>query len=147
MFYALRNLFALIGYIVVVIAIVVAVKVAPMRQTFESFDKNAINVYSEMMRLVLETGDAAAAMVWKVEVNEGLTAADMEQTIRFAANEHSIKNVGEFPLSGQIEAMSGEKSRYLKIFMFCNVLTALQMLNYSDAYSAFFTLPHQYGRR
>ncbi len=137
MFYALRNLFALVGFIAVVVALYAAVKMAPMMQTFEAFDEKAIDVYSEMMAMVVETGNAAEAMVWKVAVSEDLTADDVEETMRFVANEHNIKNVGELPLSREIEAMSGEKSRYLKIFMFCNALTALQMLEYSDAYSAF----------
>jgi uncharacterized protein (DUF302 family) len=137
MFYALRNLFALVGFIVIVIAIYGAVKIAPMMQTLDSFDERAIDVYSEMMTQVLETGNAAEAMVWKMQVNEDLTAKDVEETMRFVANEHNIKNVGELPLSSQIEAMSGQSSRYLKIYMFCNALTAEQMLEYSDAYSAF----------
>ncbi len=137
MFYALRNLFALVGFVAVVIAIVAAIKMAPMMQSFESFDEKAIDVYSEMMALVVETGNAAEAMVWKVAVSEDLTADDVEETMRFVANEHNIKNVGELPLSREIEAISGKKSRYLKIYMFCNALTALEMLDYSDAYSAF----------
>lgn len=137
MFYALRNLFALVGFIAIVIAVYGAIKIAPMMQTFDSFDDRAIDVYSEMMTQVLETGNAAEAMVWKVPVNEDLTANDVEETMRFVANEHNIKNVGELPLSSQIEAMSGQSSRYLKIYMFCNALTAAQMLEYSDAYSAF----------
>lgn len=137
MFYALRNLFALIGFIATVFAIYAALKIAPMMQAFNSFDDKAISVYSEMMTQVIETGNAAEAMVWKVAVSEDLTADDVEETMRFVANEHNIKNVGELPLSSQIEAMSGESSRYLKIYMFCNALTAAQMLEYSDAYSAF----------
>ena len=137
MFYALRNLFALVGFVVIVVAIYGAVKIAPMMQTFDSFDERAIDVYSDMMTQVLATGNAAEAMVWKMQVNEDLTADDVEETMRFVANEHNIKNVGELPLSSQIEAMSGQSSRYLKIYMFCNALTAAQMLEYSDAYSAF----------
>ena len=110
---------------------------APMLQTLDAFDEKAIDVYSEMMTSVLETGNAAEAMVWKIPVSEDLAAADVEETMRFVANEHNIKNVGELPLSSQIEAMSGGSSRYLKIYMFCNALTAAQMLEYSDAYSAF----------
>ena len=48
-----------------------------------------------------------------------------------------IKNVGELPLSGQIEAMTGESHRFIKIYMFCNALTAAKMIEYSDAYSAY----------
>lgn len=137
MFYALRNLFALVGFLAIVVAIYAAVKIAPMKQAFDSFDEGAMDVYTEMMSKVLETGNSAEAMVWKVKVSEDLSADEVEETMRFVANEHNIKNVGELPLSGQIEAMTGTESRYLKIYMFCNALTALQMLDYSDAYSAF----------
>ena len=137
MFYALRNLFALIGFVAVVAAIIVGVRVAPMKQAFDGFDERALSVYSEMLDKLLETGNSAEATVWKVPVSEDISAEDVEETMRFVANEHNIKNVGELPLSKQVEAMTGEKSRYLKIFMFCNALTAAQMLEYSDAYSAY----------
>lgn len=137
MFYALRNLFSLIGFVVIVLAIYGAIKLGPMMQTFDSFDERAIDVYSEMMTKVLETGNAAEATVWKVPVNEDLSAEDVEETMKFVANEHNIKNVGELPLSAEVEAMSGKKSRFFKIYMFCNAMTAAMMLEYSDSYSAY----------
>jgi len=137
MFYALRNLFALVGLAAVVIAIVLALKVAPMKKAFDTFDENAMGVYSEMFTTLLETGNAAEATVWKVPVEEDLTVEDVEVALRAVANELNIKNVGELPLSAQVEAMSGEESRFFKIYMFCNALTAAQMLEYSDAYAAY----------
>ena len=137
MFYALRNLFSLIGLAVVVAAIYAAVTFAPMIKAFDSFDEKAIDVYGEMVTVLLETGNAAEATVWKVPVEEDLTVEDVELSIRAVANELNIKNVGELPLSDQVEAMSGEKSRFFKIYMFCNALTAAQMLDYSDAFSAY----------
>jgi uncharacterized protein (DUF302 family) len=137
MFYALRNLFSLIGLAVVVVAIYAAVTFAPMMKAFNSFDEKAIGVYGEMMQVLLETGNAAEATVWKVPVEDDLTVEDVEVAIRAVANELNIKNVGELPLSTQVEAMTGNKSRFFKIYMFCNALTAAQMLDYSDAYSAY----------
>lgn len=137
MFYALRNLFALIGFAAVVIAIYGAVKMAPMIGTFKEFDEKAIDVYGDMLMELLETGNAAEATVWKVAVEEDLTIEDVDETIKSVANELNIKNVGELPLSDQVEAMNGEKSRYFKIYMFCNALTAAMMLEYNDAYSAY----------
>ena len=137
MFYVLRNLFALIGFVVIVLVIYGTVKMGPMMQAFDSFDERAIDVYSEMMTKVLETGNAAEATVWKVPVNEDLSAEDVEETMKFVANEHNIKNVGELPLSAEVEAMSGKKSRFFKIYMFCNAMTAAMMLEYSDSYSAY----------
>jgi hypothetical protein len=137
MFYALRNLFALLGFIAVVIAIYAAVKMAPMMQTFDTFDDKAMGVYGDMMSTLLETGNAAEATVWKVPVEDGLTVEDVDIAMKAVANELNIKNVGELPLSSQVEAMTGNKSRFFKIYMFCNALTAAQMLEYSDAYSAY----------
>lgn len=137
MFYALRNLFALVGFAAIILIIYGAVKLEPMMRALDSFDEKAIDVYSEMVTKVLETGNAAEATVWKVPVNEDLSAEDVEETMKFVANEHNIKNVGELPLSSEVEAMSGEKSRFFKIYMFCNAMTAAQMLEYSDAYSAY----------
>ena len=137
MFYALRNLFALLGFAAVVVVIYGAVKVAPMKQAFDEFDENAIGVYSDMIVTLLETGNAAEATVWKIPVEEGLTVEDVDETVKAVANELNIKNVGELPLSSQVEAMTGKESRYFKIYMFCNALTAAQMLDYSDAFSAY----------
>ncbi len=137
MFYALRNLFALVGFVAVVAALYAVVKMAPMMQTFDTFDEKAMSVYGDMMTTLVETGNAAEATVWKVPVEEGLTVEDVEITLRAVANELNIKNVGELPLSAQVEAMSGKKSRFFKIYMFCNALTAAQMLEYSDAYAAY----------
>jgi len=137
MFYALRNLFSLIGLAVVIAVIYAAVTFAPMMKAFDSFDEKAIDVYGEMIEVLLETGNAAEATVWKVLVEDDLTVEDVELSIRAVANELNIKNVGELPLSDQVEAMSGEKSRFFKIYMFCNALTAAQMLDYSDAFSAY----------
>lgn len=137
MFYALRNLFALVGVAVLIACIYAAVRFEPMARAFESFDEKAPDVYAEMAAKLLETGNAAEATVWKVDVEDGLTVEDVEETMKFVANEHNIKNVGELPLSGQIEAMTGEPFRFLKIYMFCNALTAAQMLEYNDAYSAY----------
>ncbi len=137
MFYALRNLFALVGLLAVIAAIYAAVTISPMMQAFDEFDEKAIDVYSEMVSKLLETGNAAEATIWKVQAEEGLSAEDIDLSIKNVANELNIKNVGELPLSEQVEAMTGEKSRFFKIYMFCNALTAAQMLEYSDAYSAY----------
>jgi uncharacterized protein (DUF302 family) len=137
MFYALRNLFALIGLVFMVLAIYAYIQMAPMMKTFGEFDENAMSVYSDMVTTLLETGNAAEATVWKVQVEDDLSVDDVEVALRAVANELNIKNVGELPLSEQVTAMSGEESRFFKIYMFCNAMTAAQMLEYSDAYSAY----------
>jgi len=101
------------------------------------FDDKAPEVYMTMTKSLLASSNAAEATVWKIPVAEGLSVEDVEQTMRFVANEHNMKNVGELPLSEQVAAMTGKDQRFWKIYMFCNPLTAAKMIEFSDAYSAY----------
>lgn len=130
----IRNLLALLGLLL--IGAVVAGYLQYQKIATE-FDPEAPRVYMEMFEQILEQKDAAAATVWKMAVEEGLTADEVEETMKFVANEHNIANVGELPIYKDILAKTGEEYRYAKIFMFCNSLTAAKMMDYSDAYSAY----------
>lgn len=137
---AIRNVFALIGLLTVVGVAVLSTKAEPFfaaYQSFKTFEPEARDVYLEMAQRLVETGNAAEATVWKFKVEEDLSVEDVEETLRFVANEYNIKNVGELPLYQQVEAMTGEPFRFMKIYMFCNALTAAKMVDYSDAFSAY----------
>ncbi|MBT8129289.1 MAG: DUF302 domain-containing protein [Gammaproteobacteria bacterium] len=137
MFYFLRNLLAIVGLVVVIAAGYAMVKLQPSLTAISEFEDNAINVFADMGVKIVETGNMAEASIWKIPVDEGMTAEDVEETMKFVANEHNFKNVGEMPLYREVEAMSGEPYRYVKIFMFCNALTASRMLDYNDAFSSY----------
>lgn len=137
MIFVLRNLLAIVGLIAVVVIVYAAIKFEPAYRVLQGFDEKAIDVYTEIGEKLLETGNMAEATVWKVPVNDGLSADEVEEVMKFVANEHNIKNVGELPLYKEIKAMSGEDHRYVKIFMFCNAMTASRMMDYSDAFSAY----------
>ncbi|MGB7933931.1 MAG: DUF302 domain-containing protein [Gammaproteobacteria bacterium] len=137
MFRLIWNLLALIGLLLVAGMIYMATQLGENLTNLRSFDSKAPEVYLDMAKKLIETGNAAEATVWKVPVQEGLGWQDVEQTMRFVANEHNIKNVGELPLSEQVAAMTGKPQRFLKIYMFCNPLTAANMFDYSVAFSAY----------
>jgi uncharacterized protein (DUF302 family) len=137
MFRFIWNLLALIGLLLVAGMIYVSIQLGDNLVNLRSFDNKAPEVYLDMARKLIATGNAAEATVWKFPVKEGLKREDVEQTMQFVANEHNIKNVGELPLSEQVAAMTGKPQRYLKIYMFCNPLTAADMFNYSSAFSAY----------
>lgn len=137
MFKLIWNLLALIGLVIVAGLISVFVQHGEGLTNLRDFDGKAPQVYMDMAKSLLASGNAAEATIWKVPVEDGLSVEDVEDTLRFVANEHNIKNVGELPLSAQVEAMTGKKQRFLKIYMFCNPLTAAQMVEYSDAFSAY----------
>jgi uncharacterized protein (DUF302 family) len=137
MFYFLRNLLAILGLVAIIVAGYAVVKLQPALTAFGEFDDKAVDVFTDMGVKLIETGNMAEASVWKIPVAEGMTADDVEETMKFVANEHNFKNVGEMPLYKEVEAMSGESYRYVKIFMFCNALTASRMLDYNDAFSSY----------
>jgi uncharacterized protein (DUF302 family) len=137
MFYFLRNLFAVIGLVAIIAAGYAMVQLQPALTTIGEFDDNALDVVADMGARLVETGNMAEASIWKIPVQEGMTADEVEETMKFVANEHNFKNVGEMPLYKEVEAMSGKPYRYVKIFMFCNALTASRMLDYNDAFSSY----------
>ena len=137
------NLLALTGLVIVAGIIWVSVTYGFGLQNFKDlanlkhFDPQAANVYVDMTKSLLATGNGAEATVWKVPVEEGVSAEDVEDAMRSVANEHNFKNVGELPLSDQVALMTGKDQRFWKIYMFCDPLTAAKMVDYSDAFSAY----------
>ncbi|MCW8963620.1 MAG: DUF302 domain-containing protein [Gammaproteobacteria bacterium] len=111
--------------------------IAALIKLGDELDPKALEVYQSMMDRLIETRNTADATVWKVPVEEGLTVEDVELSMKNIANEHNIKAVGELPLSEQVKLMTGEEQRFLKIYMYCNPLTAMKMVEHSDAYSAY----------
>jgi uncharacterized protein (DUF302 family) len=134
---AIRNLLAIIGLVAVIAAGFAYTKIQPMMSSLDQFEDKSMDVFIDMGEKLIETQSMAEASIWKIPVEEGMTAADVEETMKFVANEHNFKNVGEMPLYKEVEAMSGQPYRYVKIFMFCNALTASRMLDYSDAFSSY----------
>ena len=134
---AIRNLLAIIGLVAVIAAGFANTKIQPMMSSLDQFEDKSMDVFIDMGEKLIETQSMAEASIWKIPVEEGMTAADVEETMKFVANEHNFKNVGEMPLYKEVEAMSGQPYRYVKIFMFCNALTASRMLDYSDAFSSY----------
>jgi uncharacterized protein (DUF302 family) len=133
----IKNGFALLGAVSVAAILWAIYLIEPAYHRFNSFDEKAFDTYQSLFKNILETGNAAEATVWKMQVDEGLKAAEVEEVMKFVANEHNIKNVGELPLYKQVEASTGKPFRFMKIYMFCNALTAAKMVRYSDAFSAY----------
>lgn len=133
----LRNVLALIGLLAIVVAVWAALKIQPYYSAFQGFDDKAMVTYQAMATKLIESGNAAEATIWKQKVNEDLSIEDVEDVMKSVANELNIRDVGQLPLSKQVELMTGKKQRFLKIYMYCNPLTAVEMVDYSDAFSAY----------
>jgi uncharacterized protein (DUF302 family) len=137
------NLLALVGLVIVAGVIWILATQGYGLQNIKdfanlrNFDPKAGSVYVDLTKNLLASGNAAEATVWKYPVAEDLSTDDVEEIMKFVANEHNIKNVGELPLSQEVAAMTGKDQRFWKIYMFCNPLTAAKMIDYSDAFSAY----------
>mgnify|MGYP001823588612 CR=1 FL=1 len=133
----IRNIFALIGVIAVVAVVYGYQKFSGDIEAFEGFDANAKDTYMSMWQKLKETGNSADATVWIVPLEEGVSVEDAEEAMKIIANDRNIMHVGEQPLSQQVELQTGEDQRFLKIFQFCDPMTAMKMVEYSDAFSAY----------
>ena len=133
----IRNLLAILGLVSIVVLIWGGMKIYPYYQAFQGFDDKAFETYKVMLDELVATGNAVEATIWKRQVKDGLTIEDVEDVMASVATELNIRSVGELPLSKQVELMTDQKQRFLKIYMYCNPLTAAKMVEYSDAYSAY----------
>lgn len=132
-----KNILAVIGAIALLLLIVAGVRGYAFYTAVQDLDPQARNVYREMLQRLADSGSAAEATVWKVPVAQGLTPEDVETAMKSAAVERNIKDVGELPLYKQIEATTGKPYRFIKIYMFCNAMTAARMIEHDLAYSAY----------
>jgi uncharacterized protein (DUF302 family) len=76
-------------------------------------------------------------MMWSVPVEEGLTPEEVIDSMKSLATSKNFLFVGESPFYKQIEAITGEKYRYVNFLSFCDARVGMQMLEYRDQYSGF----------
>ena len=130
----IRNLLALIGLLVLIAA---GVGYAAVSDRLREFDPQFLDVYQEFATRLLETGDPGVAMMWSVPVQEGLTPEDVVDALKSLASSRNMLFVGESPFYKQVEAMTGEKYRYINFLSFCSAKVGKLMLEYQDQYSGF----------
>lgn len=88
-------------------------------------------------RWVESGGDIAVATTWERKVKPGVTVADIEQVFAQVATERNMRPVGELPLSKELEARSGKKEKFLKVYSYCTPPTARIMVDFSPNMAAY----------
>ncbi len=68
------------------------------------------------------------------EVEEGISASEVDESIKQLAISEEILHVAMFPLSKQVEKVSGETYRHLSIHNICDAQTAAKLADISDAF-------------
>ncbi|MEW5837525.1 MAG: DUF302 domain-containing protein [Pseudomonadota bacterium] len=104
----------------------------------DKLDPQAMDTYMQMYdKFVASEGDLGAATVWAVKVNKGVTTDDIGEAFKSAALGSGLVDVGQMPLSKEIEARTGKPTRYLHIYQFCNPITARAATDFSPYFSAY----------
>ncbi len=133
----IRNILALLGLLAVGMVIWLGPTLYKYKAAFDEFDGKAFATYQNMADQLVETGNAAAATVWKAKVADGLTFEEVDESIKQTAIDRNIRGVGNLPLGDQVAAMTGKPWRKLNIYLYCNPLTAAKMIEHNVAYSAY----------
>ena len=130
----IRNLLALVGLLTLIVA---GIGYASIASKLQQFDPEFTTVYQQFAVRLLETGDPGIAMMWKVQVDEGLEPEEVIESLKSLASARNMLFVGESPFYKQVEAMTGEHYRYINFLSFCSAQVGKQMLDYQDPYSGF----------
>ncbi|MGC8807376.1 MAG: DUF302 domain-containing protein [Thiomonas sp.] len=77
------------------------------------------------------------AAVIRMPLAKGLSAHDCVQSMQLRANLLNMKQVGDLPLSEQVQAMTGKPQRLIRVFLFCDPPTAVQMVAGSIDFAAY----------
>jgi uncharacterized protein (DUF302 family) len=88
-------------------------------------------------RWVESGGDIAVATTWERKVKDGVTIAEIEQAFASVAAEENLRAVGELWLSKELEARSGKKEKFLKVYSYCSPATARAMVDFSPHMAAY----------
>jgi len=130
----IKNLLAIIGLSVIVL---IPVGYLQFRALVAEFDQGIIPLYREFITNLLTTGNPGNALVLAVPVKEGLTIADVKESLKSLANSRNFLFVGEAPFYKQIEAITGEPYRYIEFLSFCDAQVGKMMADYNNIYTAF----------
>ena len=130
----IRNLLALIGLLVVVGIGFGYHKYWP---ALSQFDKGSLEVYGAFAEKLLESGDPGVAMMWRVPVQEGISAEDVVEALKSQATQRNFLFVGESPFSQQVKAVTGEDYRYINFLSFCDARVGKALIEYQDSYTGF----------
>lgn len=130
-----KNLFALIGLVVLLGGGYGYVKMAPI---LADFDPGYMKMYTEFATALLTTKDPGEAMMWAVPVEDpNLTVEEVKDSLRSLASARNFLFVGEAQFYKQVEAVTGQKYRHVAFLSFCDVRVGQMMADYRDAYTGF----------
>jgi len=73
----------------------------------------------------------------RIQVQDSVSFDDAVESLKLRANQHNLKFVGVNAIYKEIESLTGQPSRRMEIFNFCDGLTANKMLQADPTMIAF----------
>ncbi|MBN2782243.1 MAG: DUF302 domain-containing protein [Campylobacterales bacterium] len=130
----LKNILSVVGGLVLVALFFAYIKFDLGKRADQAadLDPKAMALYMAMADNVLNTGDAAKAMIRRVKVKDGVDVEDVVESLNAIAEERNLLVVGSSLMSG-----GSKGGKYIRINSYCNPTIAKQFINHSMAYSAF----------
>jgi uncharacterized protein (DUF302 family) len=134
----IKNILSAIAIILMVSITTVVIKydVISIIKKTQNFSDETIPLYMEFMGKVLETGDAAKAMVLEYKVLEDVSNEDVADSIKALAEEHNMILTGDTKMFTKKDAIPTEV-KHARIFSLCSLTIAKQFLNYSREFGGF----------
>lgn len=129
----IRNLFAFIGFVATIGIVAITIQLSKIQG---DFDPQASEIYKTFALKLLETKDAAMPMVWKFQVNDGIDAEQLKESMKSIAVQKGMFFAGESPFYKQVEAITGQPYRHISFLNFCDATVGKKMADYNDAYTA-----------
>ncbi|MDF1874327.1 DUF302 domain-containing protein [Sulfurimonas sp. SAG-AH-194-I05] len=129
----LKNILAMIGALVSVIVIIGAVMFGSQ---VSKLDSGALPAYMDMFGTVLETGNAAEAMILEYKVDEDVTNEDVAESIYALTEEANMRITGDIKMFTE-ENAKGTEVKHARIFSLCSLQIAKVFMNYSPHYGGF----------
>lgn len=82
-------------------------------------------------------GDIAVATTWERKAAPGVTLEQIEASFASVSTELNFRPVGELPLYKELEQRTGQKQKILKVYSYCNPMTARAMVDFSPHMAAY----------
>lgn len=102
----------------------------------QQLDPKAVDVFEEFTRRSMNHGVASANII-KLPLAPDVSRDDAIRSMTLRANQRNIKLVGRLPFHEELVARTGKPYPYLEIFLFCDALTAADLLDYNRAFAAY----------
>lgn len=103
----------------------------------EKLDPQALPEYIGMFKRVLETGNAPAAMVKKVQIEEAVSTEELVENFTEIALGANFKVVGDATMSTSGVDQRGNKTKLIRFVSFCSPSIAKVFIDFSESFSAF----------